>query len=221
MSSSQRGEADRADDRRRPEHAAEDAAALVDARRAADEDPRAVEALEDREPGEQRDEQRAEPEQDAPADAVGAVLDLRRDPQRAGRDRAPEQEVQDDHEREERVGEQRVRAPPPPAAALGRGAVPGRRGARPPADEQAAGVGRVRAHCVEGYGASGVPRAREHAAPVVPRDRADLVLGEAGGARARRAARGSPATSPSSSGIVAPSKSEPSATCSTPMRSAT
>src|SRR4029079_14806240 len=111
------GEADRADDRGRREYAAEHAAALVDARRAADEDPRPVEALEDGEPGEQRREQRAESEQDAHADAVGPVLDLRRDPQRACRDRAPEQEVQDDHEHEERVGEQRVGAPPPAAAA--------------------------------------------------------------------------------------------------------
>ena len=136
-----------------------DAAALVDAGGAAHEDPRAVEALEDGEAANSTSEQGAEAEQDAPADAVGPVLDLRGDPQRAGRDRAPEQEVQDDHEREERVGEQRVGAPAPAAAALGRRAVPRRRRARPAADEQAAGVGRVGAHCDEGYGVY-APQAR-------------------------------------------------------------
>ena len=49
-------------------------------------------------------------------------------------------------------GEQRVGAPPPAAGPLGRRAVADRRRARAPADEQAAGVGRVVARHAQQYG---------------------------------------------------------------------
>ena len=62
------------------------------------------------------------------------------------------------------------RRPRPPRS--GGAPVPGRRGARPPADEQAAGVGRVRAHCVEGYGEPTRPtRARARGASCPTRSR--------------------------------------------------
>jgi hypothetical protein len=63
-------------------------------------------------------------------------------------------------------------------------------------------------------------RPREHAAPVLPGDRSHLDRAEAA-SRSACSRHGRAAASPSCAGIVAPAKSEPSATCSPPMRSAT
>ena len=111
----------------RPMHAR----ALVDPGGAAHEDPRAVDALEHHQAAEQHRDHHGEGDEDREADVVGPVLDARGDPQRAGRDRAPEQQRDEDLEREQQVREPAVDAlARRPSRAPGRaryfvGAVPG------------------------------------------------------------------------------------------------
>ena len=103
MNSSQMVKHDGADDRRGGEHAPEDALALVVPGGAPGEDPEAVDALEQREAAEeQREQQPAKPSRMPQRDRVGAVLDLRGDPQAERGDRPPEEQVDDDHERRAR-----------------------------------------------------------------------------------------------------------------------
>ena len=54
---------------------------------------------------------KAKPSEDAQRDRVGLVLHLRGDPQAERRDRAPEEQVEDDHQGEHRVRDEAVDAP--------------------------------------------------------------------------------------------------------------
>ena len=145
-SSSQTVKPTAGDDRRRAEDDRQHARALVDPRGAAHEDPRLVDPLEEDEAAEQQAEQDAEPEEEPQPDVVREVLDLRGDPQGEQRRRSPEQQVDDHHHGEHGVGQQPVGAPAPGGAGVRDGAVVDRRRPRPAADEEAAGVGGVRAH---------------------------------------------------------------------------
>ena len=60
---------------------------------AAHEDPRAVDALEHHQAADEHGEQREESHEDREADVAAPVLDARGEPQRAGGDRAPEQQA--------------------------------------------------------------------------------------------------------------------------------
>ena len=123
--------------------APDDALTLVVPRRPPGQDPEAIDALEHGEAAEEQHEQQREAQQDAPPDRVGAVLDLRGEPQAERRDRPPEQQVDDDHEGEHRVGHEAVDAPTPRTPGLRLRAIARRRGAGTAADEQAAGVGGI------------------------------------------------------------------------------
>ena len=113
------GEERDADDRGDGEDRADDPAALVVARGAAHEDPEAVEALDDRQAGQQREDHPQEGDEDRGADRVGVVLDLGADPQPRHRDRAPERGGHDDHEERDRQRDALVDDPPAHRACSG------------------------------------------------------------------------------------------------------
>ena len=138
------------DDRGDGEHPADHPAALVVARRAAHQDPHEVQPPEDHQPGDQREQEAEEGHDDARERAVGDTLDLGADPHPGHRERAPVEEVHDDHQPQDPQGHAPVHPLAQRAAKPRQRAVADGTGARAPADEQPArvcGVGLHGASC--------------------------------------------------------------------------
>jgi len=116
------------------------------ARRAADEDPRPVELLEQGQRAHQRQQDADERDGQREEDARGEERDVGHDPEPADRDGAPEQQVDERHQRQDAHCEHGVAALLERAAGLRRLGVVDRLGARPAGDEEAAVVCRIRPH---------------------------------------------------------------------------